>query len=319
LIEAAKEISGGSDKFSLQESQHCRIIYREGISDARVASLLQLAEEIISGFRVEFVDPYEDENFKDTLLDHQFAEWIFGYDDETKLDKYWSEYLGFNWDSHKEERLKMAGHPFRRASEPEYGHLWKIDEKANLEGIIAHNLGHALANQHFAKRNGASNQDWIAEGLALFLSLEWLGGNTVTCKAFHDPIKDDYGKVKNEKKAGEVTVELGLRDYYNALAVERGPRVDKLALKTIYQFEDADLAKSWSFMDWIAKKGGRRGQLFLRQCCEFSSKPPTFINDWRKKAEELYEVQGKDVFALVEEQWKSFALVGQETGDTHRK
>jgi hypothetical protein len=213
----------------------------------------------------------------------------------------------------------MAGHPFRRASEPEYGHLWKIDEKANLEGIIAHNLGHALANQHFAKRNGASNQDWIAEGLALFLSLEWLGGNTVTCKAFHDPIKDDYGKVKNEKKAGEVTVELGLRDYYNALAVERGPRVDKLALKTIYQFEDADLAKSWSFMDWIAKKGGRRGQLFLRQCCEFSSKPPTFINDWRKKAEELYEVQGKDVFALVEEQWKSFALVGQETGDTHRK
>jgi hypothetical protein len=105
LIEAAKEISGGSDKFSLQESQHCRIIYREGISDARVASLLQLAEEIISGFRVEFVDPYEDENFKDTLLDHQFAEWIFGYDDETKLDKYWSEYLGFNWDSHKEERL----------------------------------------------------------------------------------------------------------------------------------------------------------------------------------------------------------------------
>ncbi|HUR26990.1 MAG TPA: hypothetical protein VM509_02295, partial [Planctomycetota bacterium] len=45
LVETAQTISGGKMTFKVQESMHCRILYRTEISDDRVRALLEFAEE----------------------------------------------------------------------------------------------------------------------------------------------------------------------------------------------------------------------------------------------------------------------------------
>lgn len=316
LVRLAEEISGGSDKHKTQESLHCRIIYREGIDDARVRELLVLAEEIINGFRVDFVDPYVDAEYEDYIEERMFIEWLFNYDDIPKAEKYMTGFYKMGWDpKHKEEALKAAGAGTRRAFAPEYCYHWRTDDSADLEGMVTHNLGHVLANIHYDKRRAGMQQDWLEEGVGLFVSLEWLGRNSVNCKAFEEP-----GKYINRRKIeGSKTAQMGQRDWYNAMAVEAGAPIDKLVLKTLFEMGDGDLAKSWSFFDWLAKSGGKDGQLLLRQCCDKSRARATFIKDWRVKAEEIYEITGQDVFDVIDKRWKEFAETGQELGDSPKK
>jgi hypothetical protein len=136
----------------------------------------------------------------------------------------------------------------------------------------------------------------------------------MTCVAYAPP--SEYAR--KDKKEKDKTVQLGLRDYFNALALEKGLPIDKLAMKKLFEMEDADIAKSWSFFDFIAKKCGKEGQLFLRAGCDASRTPATFIKDWRAKSEEIFDVHGQDVFAVIEKRWKEFAEVGQDTGDSKR-
>ncbi len=319
LIEAAKSISNGADKFKMQESLHARIIYREGIDDERVKNLLVLAEEIIDGFRVEFVDPYLDSAYEDHIPDYMFTEWFFGYEDIGKHERYWVDYYRQDWGPRKEERLKSTGTEMARTVAPNYVHYWRCDDNANLEGMVAHNLGHDLAACHFDKRRLGISQDWIGEGMGLFISLEWLGNNSVTCVAFTEPVIGRSSTKRDQSKEGEKTVQLGMRDYFNALAIEKGPKIDKLAMKKTAEFVDADLAKCWSLIDFLAKKSSKEGQQFLRAACNHARTPSTFINDWRAKGEEIFGLTGKDVFTHVEALWKAYAELGQETGDVRRK
>lgn len=318
LLTLANEISGGSDKFKSQESLHAKIIYREGIDDLRVKELLIEAEDIINGFRVEFIDPYLDASYTDGIPEHTFIEWFFNYDDIPKAEKYMSGWYRMSWaPEHKAEALEAAGAVTRRAFAPEYVYHWRAGDDADLEGMVAHNLGHVLANLHYDKKRFDMNQDWLAEGVALYTSLEWLGRNSVNCKAFEEP-----GKYASKKKQveGEKTAQMGQRDWYNAMALEAGAAIDRLALKQLFEMGDGDLAKSWSFFDWIAKTGGKEGQLFLRSCCDQSHDKPTFINKWRVSAEEIYGVKGADVFNVVDKRWKEFAAGSQDkSGDTRKR
>lgn len=315
LIDVASEISGGTDKFSMMESLHCRMIYREGIDDSQATALLTLAEEIIDGWRTEFVDPYLDTAFEDYIQDRLTIEWFLGYDDVSKTDQYLTKYYRQRWDENKEERLKAAGHGQHRAVAPELLHYWKVDESADLEGMIAHNLGHDLAILHLDKGRAGGVQDWIEEGAALYVSLEWLGRNSVNCKSFAEPEK----YVRQKKAGADRTAQVGLRDWYNAMALESGAPIDRLILFKLIDMGDGDLAKSWSYFDWIAKKRGKEGQLFLRQCCQQARTNTTFINELRAKAEEIFNITGQDVYKAIDKFWREFAELGQETGDTKRK
>ncbi|MBM3988508.1 MAG: hypothetical protein FJ294_11205 [Planctomycetes bacterium] len=311
----AKEIDP-SDSFKQQDSLHCRIVYRGGIDDERVKNLLVLAEEIIDGFRIEFVDPYVDAEFEDSIKEEMFIEWMFNYDDIPKAEKYMTKWYRFGWPAdRKDEALKSAGSGGRRATPPVFIYHWRASDDADLEGMVSHNLGHVLANLHFDKGRPQMSQDWLEEGVALYCSLEWLGRNSVNCKAFEEP-----GKYVNRRKIeGEKTAQMGQRDWYNAMAIEAGAPIDKLVLKTLFEFGDGDLAKSWSFFDWIAKRGGREGQLLLRSCCDKARTRPTFIKDWRSKAEEIYEVSGADVFDVLDKRWKEFAQNSQDLGSEGKR
>jgi hypothetical protein len=320
LVQVAAEIEPGT-KFGAQESRHCRIIYREGIDDLRVKDLLVLAEEIIDGFRVDFVDPYLDTAYEDYIPEKIVTEWFLGPEDSGLYERYLTLYFRFAWDAkRKEELLKMSGTTMFGSGGVDFRHLCRISDNDDLEGRIAHNLGHDLSNLHFNRGRGDMNQDWLEEGVGLYVSLEWLGRNSITCKAWDDPARGRYvNEDKNKKTEGTKTVQLGLRDYFNTLALEAGAPIDKMALKTLFEMSDGDLAKSWSFYDWIAKKTGKEGQMFLRACCKTSHAKATFITDWRAKAEEILSVTGKDVFDVVDARWKEFAQAGQDTGDTRKR
>ncbi len=315
LVEAAKSISGGKVTFKVQESLHVRIVYRTEVGDDRVRALLEFAEEGIDGFRGDCVDPYLDVDFEDKIPDRIFAEFWFGPEDESEYDRYATEYYRHNWGDHKAESLKLSGAAMGRALPPESVHYWKFTEQSDLEGMVAHGLGHDLALLHYnLSLTRPSTQDWLLEGAGFYISLEFLGRNSVTCKTFKDTA---YANEK--KKAGERNEKLGLRDFYNALALDSGPAIETLAIKELYTLAEADVAKSWSFFDFLVKKEGKNGQRFLRAACEFSKDKKTFMEKWREKSNQIYDIDKGDVFKAMDARWKAFAENGQETGDTARR
>ena len=85
-----------------------------------------------------------------------------------------------------------------------------------------------------------------------------------------------------------------------------------LALKTLADFTDPDIAKSYSLFNFVAKNQGEKGQRWLRACCNAAAVPAQMIPQWRKKSEELFEVTGLDVFKKIDDEWIAFAqdLIG---------
>ena len=315
LVALSQSISAGKLAFKVQESMHIRIVYRTEISDERIKALLEFGEEAIDGFRGDCVDPYLDVDFEDKIPDRIFAEFWFGPEDETEYDRYATEYYRHKWGDHKAESLKMGGAAIIRALPPEAVHYWKFRDDVDLEGLVAHGLGHDLALLHYNfSLTKPANQDWLLEGAAFYLSLEFFGRNNVTCKAFKET---HY--VHEKKKEGERDLRLGMRDFYNSLALELGPPIDKLATKDLYALDEPDVAKSWSFFDFLAKEEGKRGQLFLRAACVASKEKTTFIQKWREATNAIYEFGDGDVFKAIDQRWREFAESGQELGETARR
>lgn len=315
LVEASQAISGGKVAFKVQESMHVRIIYRTEVGDDRVHALLEFAEEAIDGFRGDCVDPYLDVDFEDRIPDRVFCEFWFGPDEESEYDRYATTSYRHDWGKNKAESLKMGGAAIVRALPPEAVHYWKFTETSDLEGMVAHGLGHDLALLHYqGSLTKPSFQDWVLEGVGFYVSLEFLGRNSVSCKTFKET------HYVHEKRAGaERKEQMGLRDFYNAVALDAGPPIDKLAAKDLYELEEPDLAKSWSFFDYVAKKERKQGQLFLRAAFEYSREKTTFIQKWRDKANQIFDVDEGDVFKAIDARWREFAETGQETGDTARR
>lgn len=316
LIAKSQEITGGTAKFKVMESLHVRVVYLEEVGDERVRGVLEFAEDAIDGFRGDCVDPYVDTDFEDKIPDRLFAEFWYGPEDKDQYERFWTEYYRQPWGDHKAEALELAGTGGRRGLPPESLHYWKYTKNTSLEGTMAHGLGHDLAALHYnLSISKPQNQDWLDEAVGFYISLEFLGNNNVTCKSFTtDPAK----YVADKKKAGTVTEQLGLRDFYNTVALDEGPTIDKLALKTLYEFGDADMAKCWSFYDFVVHKEGKKGQLFLRAACEASKDKKSLIKVWREKANVFYDTEKQDVFKAIEDRWRKYAETGQDTGDTKR-
>ncbi len=303
MVRVAKEAYGDAVTFHAQESQHCRMIYREEIGDERVKALLELAENVIEGFRVQFVDPYVAEDFKDFIPEDLFAEWYFGPDDVNQNEQFLKKYFGISFEGpHRDRLLKAAGHPARRGKVNV--HCWRVGEQGDLEGMITHNLGHDLVNIHYNQDRSNDVADWLYEGVGNWLSLEYLGRNSVSCFTF-DTAK--YAKKAKENSGDESGLLLGTADIYHRLALEQGPELDALAIRKLAEFEDPDVAKGFSVFNFIAKTQGEKGQRWLRACCNAANVPGSFIAQWRKRSEELFQVTGADVFKKINDDWRKFA------------
>ena len=314
LTAAATDITRDRVQFKVQESQHLRITHVDTISDALVGELLLLGEKAIEFYRNEFVDPYVSADYGDTIPDNVFHEFWFGPDDLSHHEEFLVQHYGLRWnEERKDEQLATAGARFHGVRGLTILDYWKYSGGNDLEAIICHGLGHSLADLHYA--NGRPAPAWLEEGSAYYCSLEFLGRNTVTCMEF----RESRYLGPDEGEEGDKEVVQGFRDWLNQMALERGPRIDRLALKTLFEMEDPDLAKSWSFFDFIARNEGKEGQAWLRAHCASTRNEDGMINRWRELSEAIWELEaGVDVFQEVDNRWRSFAGGDQDTSDRRR-
>jgi hypothetical protein len=307
---------GGKHVFRALESQHFRMYYlAEGneadfacVSDDEAERSIQLAEKILDGFRSEFIDPYVSEGFKDQLPDGLFATWLLVPNSGKAFDLYGSELLGYVRRRGAKEG-DSTGTRFWKGDPLSLRSIWRLNG-LDLRGNICHELGHALAECHYGGNSGNMRQAWLEEAVGTQISYQYTGRNNVTCLGIQE--KPTYLKRKIDKPGKKVLV-VGRRAVYNEMALTQGSPIQSIALKSLYQLNDADLAKGWSFYDFIARKEGRQGQEWLRAAGEFSTNPKSFVEEWRNAGARIFAVSKSKAFSDVEGRWREYAE-GEQRG-----
>ncbi len=312
---AEVSFKGKKFTFTTAESLHCRMICDiKIIPKKRAEELLVLAEKVIEGFRREFVDPFAHE-FEDTIPDKIFVEFFYMGDDIDLYDTYWQEFYGRQFSNTREQRLKTTGTRMQNARGNAYVHYSRFGNEGDFEGAVAHSLGHDLANVHFNDDHFRGTMDWLEEGCAYYISFEFLGRNTVTCYQFK------RGKYDSQPGAeGLKTLQTGQRASFNALALKAALPLHALMPKELYEMQDADLAKSWSFFDYLARKQTDKMVEFLRIACQGARKKGRLLNAVREDAPPLFGLKpGVDVFKYLDEAWKTYARSGQKRASKKKK
>ncbi|MEX1024692.1 MAG: hypothetical protein WD226_06395 [Planctomycetota bacterium] len=311
-LDAATKKIAPDIEMATVESMHFRMHYPVGQrTEAAMLAITRFAEEVLDGFRNEFVDPYVGEDFKDTVpLGVQLVEFFFC--PEEHYERFYIDYYGGTW--RDERSLATGGTSLVRRFEPRMLRYIKLKETTDLESTITSHLGSTLARLHFNGGYGANTQPWIGEGLSYYLSFEYCGRNTWTTV---DWSETEYAK--GARKEGEKTIELGLRAMFNDRALVDGSRFDKLTLMTVAEMTDADFAKSWSMFDFVAKRLGKNGQRWLRAACIHSKNRAKFLADWRADSEALFDVTGEDVFKVLEDRWRAYASGEQDISEDGRR
>jgi hypothetical protein len=100
---------------------------------------------------------------------------------------------------------------------------------------------------------------------------------------------------------------VGYRDIMTKVALDEGQRIDRVMLKNLADMENPDLAKAWSFVEYMARAGGVEGQLWLRTACELAPTRATFMDKLRTFSEGLYGVTGQDVYKVLDDLWRAYA------------
>lgn len=308
LTELAAKLAPGKT-FHVAESQHLRFTYESQLSDDQARSLLELAETMIDGFRAEFVDPWLAEDFPDTIPDGRFMEFWWGPEERTAHERFLVEWYGVSWGGNLEQRVAAMSGRYRRKVEPEYLDYWKIADNTDLDAIVAHQLGHVLANLHCNAGRHGDLPNWIEEGVGYWLALTYVGRNGVTCKEF---AQASYARTAGH--AAERSVFLGETEIFTTLALDHGAPIDALLRKPLHSMEDADLAKSFSFFEYVGRQEGKPGQQWLRALCELYAAGGSSLDAWRARSEALFGVQGEDVFKVLDARWRARAEDVKRTG-----
>lgn len=319
LTRLSEEITGGAVTFGVAESEHVRLTYDTlGVEEAVALELLRFAERAIDGFRRDFVDPYLDEEFQDHIPDHVFCEFWVGPDAKRAHAAFYEQYYGLEWGNDKERRLAVRGQTKRRTEPPEFLDYGKREDH-DLHGVVAHRLGHCLADLHFNQNVPGMVMDWLEEAVGYHVAFEYLGRNEETCYAFK-AADDRYARPDSGDASveGRIEILLGERYLYNQLALAEGRRIDSLAPMRLWSMGDADLAKGWSFFDYLMKREGKAAHQWLRAACALArEKQAAFVNPWREEHSGLLGLTPANVFDQLEERWRTYARGEQEvTGRT---
>lgn len=303
LTAVSKKHAGGTE-FHVQESKHLRVTYVTSIQDATVATALSVVEQIVEGFRREHVDPYVGDDFEDWIPEEgTLVEFYFGPPDLGAHENFLTEYYGLKWGKYKEQEMQASGSLYYRDEGPYYLHYRKALDDIDLEGYLAHGIGWALADLHYNQGRRNDAQPWIMEAAGYEAALSYLGRNNIT--TFSDGVAE---YAQQQRESGFKTAKTGLRGFYNEIAREKGPKVDAIGPKQLFQLNDEDYCKAWSFLDFVVRKLGKGGQVWLRDTCTAAADKPQFMTEWRSATERLKPVaSGVDVFNELEKDWKTYA------------
>ncbi len=307
LLRVSKEEFGGKHVFHTVESEHFLMHYlvagnsdqRQHVSDEWALSLVHLAEQVVEGFRAEHVDPYIGEDYPDTISDGLLGTWFFGPFDDKAYLRYCAELLDFERSSLAGETV-VSGEVAYGGSPVRYQFLWRLDQ-LDLDGAVCHQTGHVLAMMHYGSDEGPIRSAWLEESVANAMATQYMGHCGATCWG----IREGLGYLQREaQKPGKRGKALERRSMYDYIALTQGASIKSVALKRLYELGDVDLAKAWSFYDYVARFEGKQGQLFLRAAGEFSRINSTLIENWRERAAEIYGVSQREGLDGVETRWR---------------
>jgi hypothetical protein len=302
LVDLAKTMPG-NPKFHVVESKHARIVCLADHPVEDLVATLEIAERAIEGFQREVVDPYVDDSFPNLIPDGMLHEFWFGPEDLAIHERMLVEYYGHAWGKNKADEMKAEGADFYLPQAPNYLSYRKLVKEVDVPGYVIHEIGHTLMDWHYNAGARTDAQAWLREAVGYWVSLGYLGRNGLVCFSTNE---ESYAKARQE--SGVKTSQNGLADVMNQVAIRIGPTLDKLAIKPLWQIDDADFAKSWSFYEFIVRKHGKAGQVWLRQTCKLAAeKPLTFAKDWRPLTESFKPVDGADVFHELDQEWRKYA------------
>lgn len=316
LVEILSGLGVDADRIQCFETVHLRVTTTPALLPPEdLEAALRFGEEAIELFRKELLDPYEAEDFPDRIPDKVFAEWILvPFQDE--LFRGTSEkYMGSDWSRDVEARQQIGGERIDGTQAKPFRFLRKWREDDRFIPMVAHQAGHAIAGLHYGNEEGRMGQDWLSEAVAWWLSFELLGRNDMTCIEFRYDKNSTQSKQRRIGEKGEKSFDMGLRAKLNAVALSNGRPVEQLAIKTLFEMDDADVAKSWSFYDYLIRREGEAAQRWLRLAGELSLDRGTFIASWREAATQLLAVDPGKSLRVLDERWRDWALDMQDTSD----
>ncbi|MEQ8768448.1 MAG: hypothetical protein RL885_31375 [Planctomycetota bacterium] len=305
-----KELLGESDLFAIMESPHCRITFsKQVIDEDRVKALLEFGEQVIATVRADFILAYDDESYEDWIPDECFQEIYFGPDDVKAYEQIYERFYRMSWGPQKEQMLKGKGTGVirRKKGDIPYFSYWRAED-LDFEQIMAHRLGHSLADLHFNKWRRRESLSWLSEGFGYYLTLINLGRSTTFCRAMRT---DRYA---GEEKSGGGAA-YGGEDAIHQMALERDTPIDTLSGKDLSQMDEGDVAKGTSFFIYLMDNEGLAGQKFLRSGCEHaSSTDKDWLEQWRKDTREIFGLpEGGDPLRVLDERWEEWAKAKLKT------
>lgn len=310
LVESTKAAGKGDQKWHAKSSRHVRMIAHGEVEGGRLDAALVTAERIIEAFRLDFIDPYLGPDDTDPIPEEVFVEYLFCPDEDAFCTHLWEKYYGKQCGEPRDQTTKMN---HRGQGGPGFLSLAKNGSGGDLEGWVAHTIGHFLGNRAF---NGDQDMPaWCGEGLAYWVSFEHLSRNSVTCFAWSKPEYARKGDPQGEKR-----VEEGMRAAFTSLALTQGPSMSDLFMTPLASMEPQHLAKAWSVIDWMFEKERPRLRQFLRAACAAHDRGRTQSEKLRPTAMEIFEVKSGDVYVDLEEKWRKFATsTGGEARANKRK
>lgn len=320
LVQVLTGLGIDADRIQCFETVHLRVTTTPALLPPEdLEAALRFGEQAIELFRKELLDPYEAEDFPDRIPDKVFAEWILVPFRDEMFRGVSEQYMGSNWSRDVEARQRIGGERRDGTQEKPFRFLRKWREDDRFIPMVAHQAGHAIAGLHYGNEQGRMGQDWLSEAVAWWLSFELLGRNDMTCIEFRYDKNATQSKQRRVGEKGEKSFDMGLRAKLNSVALAQGRPVEQLAIKTLFEMDDADVAKSWSFYDYLVRREGEEAQRWLRLAGALSLERSSFIAAWREAATELLGVGPGKSLRVLDERWRDWALDMQDTSDDPRR
>ncbi len=309
LARISKEEFDGKHEFGTVESAHFRIHYltkgngykKQVVSEADALRMIELAERALEGFRAEFVSPYLGDDYQDTIPEGLLVTWFFGPEQNKSYLRYANELFGFERKAGQEE-VEVTGESTFGGEPERQRYIWRL-VNLDLDGIICHQLGHVLSMFHYGGDEKLIFQDWLEEATANSLATRYLGRCGALCLGMQG--KSKYlGREKVD--SGKKVRALGRRSAYDLIAISQAGPIQSIALKRLYDMGDADLAKGWSFYEYVIASEGKAGQQYLRAAAQFSRDPASLVQKWREAAALIYGVDEREALSGVEARWRAY-------------
>ncbi|MBL7007969.1 MAG: hypothetical protein ISR76_03155 [Planctomycetes bacterium] len=310
LLAADQELHRGRSGFQVLRSQHFRIVFERRVPAPQVAELLREAEAALEDFRLRQLDAWRPADEPDAIPEGLVLEFFFGPEDREAFEGFFVLHYGQSWGVDRERQLERRGRGFHQAFEPHFVEYWRYGKDTDLEGIVLHGLGHALAELAWTGHYGPVAHDWLREALGYRLEWERRGRNVIVCVGM--PSAGRYlGPGEREGFGGAGG---GTREWIRQQGLADPTPLPTLLLRQLHELSQENVAKAWHFFEWLQALPAGQGAAWLRELEDAGYQGPDgFLRRMRQvTAEGFGTTAGRDPLLQLEDRWRESALAGEQ-------